>query len=387
MSHDHARAASSEDIGDLATEKKPERLTSLDIFRGITIAGMILVNNAGSGAAYPPLHHAEWDGLTPTDLVFPFFVFIIGVAIPLSFNNRRVGGSGTFGLILRILRRSFLIFGIGILLHAFPTFSHWDTIRIPGVLQRLSICYLCASLLALMFGPKTLAAIAATLLIGYTAAMSYVPIPGGKAGDLSRQGNLAAYVDRLLLPGHLYKTDYDPEGILSTIPAIASALLGVLAGLLLRSNKSSYEKATGLLVGGTAAALAGYVWSGWVPINKALWTSSFVLVSAGFALLLLGLLYWLVEIQGWKRWAWPAVVFGTNAIAAYILAALLARGLGMIQWGAEDHRWTPKKYLVDQVFLSFTTPTNASLLYSLSFVLTCFVIIYAMYRGKVFVKL
>ncbi|MDX2036448.1 MAG: heparan-alpha-glucosaminide N-acetyltransferase domain-containing protein [Isosphaeraceae bacterium] len=368
-----------------APAEKPRRLTSLDAFRGLTIAGMILVNNAG-GTAFPPLRHAEWDGLTPTDLVFPFFVFIVGVSIPFSFGNRRAGGSGTFGLIFRILRRALLIFGIGILLHAFPTFDNWATIRIPGVLQRIALCYLFASILALLFGPRGLFTIAVILLVGYASAMLYVPVPDGATGSLERGYDLASYIDRLLLPNHIYREDYDPEGILSTIPAIASALFGVLAGLLLKSKRTDYEKVALLSVGATAALLAGYFWSGGFPINKALWTPPFVLITGGFAGLLLGLFYWLIEIQGRRAWSTPLVVFGTNAIAAYVLAGLLSRVVGMITWTVGDKTVNPRSYLVSQVFAKFAEPMEASLLWSLLFVSTCFLVILALYVKKIFIK-
>jgi len=272
------------------------------------------------------------------------------------------------------------------LLHAFPTFADWGEIRIPGVLQRLAICYFFASILSLIFGPRALAAIAGILLAGYALAMTYVPIPGGTTGDLSLKGNLAAYVDRLLLEGHLYKKDYDPEGILSTIPAIASALLGVLAGLLLRSDKSDDEKVARMMVGGACAGLAGYFWSATFPINKALWSPPFVLIAGGFGLLLLGSLYWIIDVKGWKRWSWPFKVYGMNALAAFILAGLMGRVLTTIKVGFAEEEATLRKAASMFIITYVKSPMDASLCYALGFNLICFLFILAMYRFKIFVK-
>jgi predicted acyltransferase len=264
-----------------------ERMTSLDVVRGITIAGMILVNNPGSwGAIYPPLEHAPWHGLTPTDLVFPFFLFIVGVSIALALGRRAEKGGSMRDLYVKIVRRSLIIFGLGLVLGGFPYYD-LATMRIPGVLQRIAVCYLVTSLVFLKTTWKAQAAIAAALLVLYWAAMTLIPVPGFGAGDLSMEGNLAAHVDRVLLAGHTWKPLYDPEGILSTIPSIATALCGVLVGHLLRSKQTPVEKTAALFVAATAAMVAGWIWGGWFPVNKALWTSSYVLLTAGMAAQLL----------------------------------------------------------------------------------------------------
>ncbi len=353
-----------------------QRLRALDVFRGLSVGGMILVNNPGGRPSYSPLLHAEWDGLTPTDLVFPSFVFIVGVSITLALSKRLAEGVSSDQLLGKILRRSAVIFGLGILLHAFPKFNNWDTIRIPGVLQRLALCYLFGSLIFITTKARGQAILAAVLLIGYYLAMTYIPAPGRSAGDLSRPGNLAAYIDRSVLPGHIYKPDYDPEGILSTLPAIATTLLGILAGHLLRSARTIEQKTLGLFVAGSVALVAGYFWGLVFPINKALWTSSFVLVTAGIALQVLGLCIWLIDIKGHAKWSAPFGVLGRNPLAAYVLAGLLARALGMITVaGPEGKPISAKAFLYNGFITPYLSPINASLAYSLLFVTTCFLVI------------
>ena len=288
------------------TEQRPDsqvsgRLVSLDVFRGLTIAGMVLVNNAGSwSAVYPPLAHAAWHGWTPTDLIFPFFVFIIGVAIPLAFEKRKVSGENQRDLYLKIFRRSAIIFGLGVLvLNAFPyTLDKFQHLRIPGVMQRLALCYLFASLIFLKTKVRTQIFIAVGLLIGYWMAMKLIAAPGFARGDLSLEGSLASWLDRTLLPGHTYKPMYDPEGMFSTIPAISTALFGVLAGQWLMQRRESFEKVAGLFAVGALCVIIGYVWNGAFPINKALWTSSYVMFTGGLALQLLALCYWAIDLKG-----------------------------------------------------------------------------------------
>jgi predicted acyltransferase len=370
---------------------KPARLTSLDVFRGITIAGMILVNNGGGGGTYAPLKHATWDGWTPTDLVFPFFLLIVGVAIPFSLGNRKTRGTDTFGLIFRIARRALVIFGIGLILNGFPNYE-LAKFRIPGVLQRIALCYLCGAIIELFANTKVKIAITACLLLGYWALMSLVAAPGYEPGDLSRKGNLAAAVDRAILtPDHLYKKgndpegSYDPEGPLSTLPAIATTLIGMLAGGWLRSDRSGYEKNAGLFFAGWFGVVLGWVWSAGFPINKALWTSSFVLLTAGLGLQLLAVCYWLIDLKGIKRWATPFLIFGTNAIAAYVLSAFVNRGL---TWpiGSGDTAWTIKSIIYGKGYTAILSPANSSLAWALTIVAICFGVVYVMYRKGIHIK-
>ncbi len=359
------------------------RLQSLDVFRGLTIAGMILVNNGG-GNSYPPLRHAEWDGWTPTDLVFPFFLLIVGVAIPFSLGQRTEGGTGVLGLLFRILRRAIVIFGLGIILNGFPNYN-WSHIRIPGVLQRIALCYLFASLLDLILGIRGKLWAVVVLLVGYFAALMFIAAPGGFAGDLSKQGSLPSWVDRTVLAGHTYKVEYDPEGILSTLPALATTLIGVLAGRWIRSGRDKFEIVAGILAVGWISLLAGWVWSAFFPINKALWTSSFVMLTAGLGLLTLGACYWLIDLKGFRCWSKPFAIFGTNAIAAYVLAAFVARGLAA-KWSDSESAVSARTWIFDHVLKPNLSPANASLAWALLIVTICYLVVYLLHRNKIYIK-
>ena len=362
--------------------KAPEtsaRLVSLDVFRGATIAAMILVNNPGNGASYWPLRHAKWNGWTPTDLIFPFFLFIVGVSLVLSFQSRMRHGDSTRSLVWHALKRSLIIFALGLLLNGLPSF-HLATWRIPGVLQRIALAYFAAAMITLYCKTYARALWIAALLAGYWWLMRYVPVPGyGVPGRdmpfLDPNANLAAYLDRKLMMGHLYEGTCDPEGLLSTAPAIATTLCGVLTGQWLGSNHSRLQKMAGMFAAGAIALVAGEVWSIWFPINKNLWTSSFVLFSAGCALLGLAICYWITDIhqqRGW--WAAPFVILGTNAIAAYVLSELVGVPL----------RW--QDYIFQHGFARGLSPATASLLYSLTIVGLCFLPIWWMYRRRIFLK-
>ena len=307
------------------------RLVSLDVFRGLTIAGMILVNNPGTwSAVYWPLTHADWHGWTPTDLIFPFFLFAVGVSIALALAPRLERDEPRGRLLLRIVSRSVILVALGLFLAGFPSFD-FATIRIPGVLQRIAVCYLAAALLFVATWRRhpvaVTTAVLVSLLLGYWALMVLVPVPGFGAGDLGKEGNLAAYIDRAVLGPHIWRAAkvYDPEGILSTLPAVATTLAGVLTGLWLRAARPLVAKAAGMAAAGVVAVVLGLAWGRWFPINKALWTSSYVVFTAGAALLILAACFWLVEIRQWRRWATPFVVFGTNAIAAFVLSTFVAR--------------------------------------------------------------
>ena len=327
------------------------RLVSLDVFRGLTIAGMILVNNPGSwSAVYGPLTHADWHGWTPTDLIFPFFLVAVGVSIALAVAPRLERDAPRGGLVARIIGRSAILVALGLFLAGFPSFD-LATIRIPGVLQRIAVCYLAAALLFLVTWRRHQAAVTtavlAILLFGYWALMVRVPVPGFGAGDLGKEGNLAAYLDRAVLGPHIWRAAkvYDPEGILGTLPAVATTLAGVLTGLWLRASRPLVTKAAGMAGVGVGAVVLGLAWGRWFPINKALWTSPYVVFTAGAALLILAACFWLVEIRQWRRWATPFVVFGTNAIAAFVLSTFVARLLTLITVTAAAgvpvslHRW------------------------------------------------
>ncbi len=371
------------------------RLTSLDVFRGITIAGMVLVNNPGGAEVYWPLDHAAWHGWTPTDFIFPFFLFIVGVSITLSFARRVESGKGERALLKSIIRRTLLIFGLGLLIHGFPYYNpqgvlrvyNLSVIRIPGVLQRIAVCYLFASLIFIKTNWRAQCLIVSALLVGYWLLMTLTPVPGYSIGDLSKEGNLAAYVDRSLLSGHMYTKIYDPEGILSTLPAIATTLTGALTGRYLRSSRTPLEKVVGMFVAGVVGVVAGWIWNSWFPINKALWTSSYVLFTTGMALQLLAFCYWLIEIKNYRAWSKPFVIFGVNALALFVGSALLARMMNLWRLPRLNGQLgTSKTYIYEHLFLSWASPINASLLYALAYLLMWFGLMALLYRRKIFIK-
>ena len=369
---------------------KPEnsRLLSLDVFRGITIALMIIVNTPGNREAYSQLDHAEWNGLTMTDLVFPFFLFIVGVSVVFSLAKRLEKGT-TSGLIPQILKRALIIYAFGIVLNAIPNW-HPSTIRILGVLQRIAICYFFASLLFLKTSLRAQIAIAAASLLGYWLAMTYIPVPGIGAGILTKEGSLASWIDRALLGAHTYRSGvFDPEGILSTIPALATTLLGVFTGLWLRSGRTQFEKVKGMLAAGAVLAAAGWLWGLAFPINKALWTSSYVLVTAGLGLWLLALCYWLIEMKNIKAWGKPFEIFGINAIAAYMLPIFLLKFLVLYKIpvaGAVEPEQL-RVIICNTVFGTWLSPLNASAAFAFSYMLLWLGAFWLLYRRKIFIKI
>ena len=356
-----------------------QRLVSLDAVRGLTVAAMVLVNNPGTWrAVYSPLRHAEWHGWTLTDVIFPFFLFIVGVSVPLALGARLEQSAGTC-VMARVLRRSVVIFALGIVLNGFPEF-HWATLRIPGVLQRIAVCYFVAAVLFVAVSWKVTAFIASTLLLGYWAVMTVVPVPGYGAGNLSKEGNLAAYLDRTLLGPHVWQAArvYDPEGVLSTAPALATVLLGVLTAHWLRSGRRPRAIAAGLTLAGTVALGLGQFWSQWFPVNKALWTSSYALLMTGLAILAFAACYWLIEVQGYRRWAVPFVILGVNALALYFLSSLVARLFVLIPVSADGTSF--QAFLYDRLFAPWATPLNASLAYALSYVFVWWGLMWLLYR-------
>lgn len=365
-----------------------ERLQSLDAFRGITIAGMILVNNPGSwNHVYRPLLHAKWHGWTPTDLIFPFFLFIVGVAMTFSFSKRLQESQKLKPIYLKVIKRTLIIFGLGLFLSGFPNFD-FSTIRIPGVLQRIAVVYFFASLITLNADIKGQAAWAVGLLLAYWALMKLVPVPGYGAGDLSTEGNLAAYIDSKILHGHMWKETWDPEGLFSTIPAIATTLTGVLTGHLIRSDQDKKDIAGWMFVIGWGAILVGVFWNMVFPINKYLWTSSYVVFTSGAALQFLGVCYWLIDIKGYKKWAYPGLVYGMNSIAVFALSGLVARLTFIIKVGStENDSISLKTWIFQNIFASWTEPTIASLLFAVTNILFWFAMMAILYHRRIFIKI
>ncbi len=365
------------------------RLVSLDVFRGITIAGMVLVNNPGTWEhIYWPLEHAQWHGWTPTDLVFPFFLFIVGVAITLAFGSRVESGCSARDLYLKVVKRTGIIFAIGLFLNGFPYFG-LSELRIPGVLQRIAVCYFFASIIFLTTKVRTQLTIAIALLLGYWLLLKFVPTPGFAAGDLTKEGSLPSFIDRAVFGKHVWAQAkvYDPEGLLSTVPAVATTLIGVLTGHWLRTKESAYEKVSGLFVAGAVCVAVGWAWNAFFPINKALWTSSYVLFTGGLALQFLAICYWIIDIKGYRRWAKPFEVFGVNAIALYVVADLIAELLGLINLTGSDGAKIPLgSWIYDHLFASWASPLNASLAFAITFVLVCLGLMWILYRRKLFIK-
>ena len=361
-----------------------QRLMSLDVFRGVTIASMMLVNNAGDWEhIYTPLEHAEWHGWTFTDTVFPFFLWIVGVAMTISFAKRVERGDDRFRLALHVLKRAAIIFGTGLLLNGFP-YYHLDRIRIPGVLQRIAVCYLIAGLIFLYTRVRGQVIALLACLTGYWMLMTLVPVPGAGPGHLDPQNNLSAYVDRLLLSGHMWSQTktWDPEGTVSTLPAIATALFGILTGHLLRAKREPAERAAWMFTAGNVLIFIGLMLSTWMPINKKIWTTSFSVFMAGLATVCFALCYWLIDVQGWKRFAKPFAIYGMNAIAVYVLSGVVARGLGLIKIGGV----TLQKIIYTNVFAPLADPYTASMLYGIVFSFMLFLVAWFMYRRHWFVR-
>lgn len=432
----------------MSEELGQNRLISLDVFRGMTIAGMVLVNNPGSWSAiYSPLEHAEWHGITPTDFIFPFFLFIVGVAIPIAL-GKRIAEGVTKKTYWKILSRAAIIFGLGLFMAAFPivnlsesdipmvvkflamivmmaavyfwlvnknreaigaiilvtillvglylagytlAFRNFMTLRIPGVLQRIAVCYAIVSIMFLHTDWKKLSLIGVILLLFYWLVMTIVPVPNCEITTIDDKAcNLAAYIDRLILTeNHIWRTSkvFDPEGILSTIPAIVTTISGVLTGMWLKSERSETEKAGGILFFGVVAVAVGWCWNFFFPFNKALWTSSYVVYTSGLALCFLGFCYWLIDIKGYKNWTKPFVIFGMNALALFVFSGLFAKMMGIIKiTNADGSQDSLQGWMFKTIFLPLAEPVNASLIFAISFILFCLFLMWLLYRKNIYIK-
>lgn len=392
-----------------------KRLLSLDVLRGLTIAGMIVVNDPGDWSfIYPPLEHASWSGITPTDLVFPFFLFIVGVSVVLAYTKRLGGGEAPRSMHGKILMRTVMIFSLGLFLALFPDFD-FANLRIPGVLQRIAIVFLVCSLIFLHTSWRSQAWLAGCLLVGYCLILGLAPVPiddvirealatgevarahGTVAvSELTRIGdsfiagnfqpgvNLEAWLDRSLIPGRLYERTWDPEGLLSTLPAIGTGILGMMAGHALVAVRENTKQSFTLLLGGFFAMTMGLVWDWFFPFNKNLWSSSFVMYTGGLASMTLGSLIWVVDIKGWKRWIYVPQVFGANAITAYVLHGTIG-DLFNLSFGSDG--MTLKGRFMDGLEGVGLDRTFVSLLWALVYTAIVFLPVWWMYRKKFFVKL
>lgn len=376
---------------------KPARLLSLDFFRGATVAAMILVNNPGSWAhIYAPLEHAEWNGCTPTDLVFPFFLFIVGVSIAYAMGSRKLDPASHNKTIVKALKRALILFGLGLFLSLFPkvftepadAFQH---VRIPGVLQRIAVVFLISSVIFLKTSEKNIFRLFIVLLAVYWALMTFVPVPGVGYANLEKETNLGAWIDRSVLgEAHLWKSakTWDPEGILGTIPAVATGLFGILVGVYLkRKDLDAATKMAWLFSAGFAAIALGWAWGLQFPINKSLWTSSFVLFTGGQATVVLSMSYWIIDVNNYNRFTKPFVVYGVNAITVFFLSGLIPRILNMIKVSRPDGSETgAQKWLYETFFTPYFSPVNASLAWAVTFVLFWLGILWVMYNRKIIIK-
>jgi predicted acyltransferase len=376
-----------------APEVSPvRRLLSLDALRGLTIAFMIMVNNNGSNHAWWFMKHADWNGLTPTDLVFPTFLFVVGTSIVFAVEARLAKGATRAQLAWQTVRRAAILFALGLVVNGFPYFP-LGTLRIYGVLQRIAICYLIAGLFYLWDRKwQSKAAVLVAALVGYWILMRWVPVPGlGLPGRdipfLDKDANLVAWLDRHISPGRLYEGTRDPEGLLSDLPALGTALLGLLAGIWLRGKHTLRGKAAGL-AGGAATCLAvGTIWALSFPLNKKLWTSSYVLVAAGISLAILALFFWAIEVNDWRgKWTWPWLVFGSNAIAAYIISELLGTALDLIAGWIHGRPFDLTRWIFLHWFAWIPNGGLASFAYSFAYMAVCFIPVWMLYRKKIFLK-
>jgi predicted acyltransferase len=365
------------------------RLTTLDVFRGITIALMILVNDPGGDAYYSFLQHATWNGLTFADIVFPFFIFIVGATIPFSFARRIDRGASKRKLFVIVVRRTLILFALGLLINLFPTFD-LATFRIMGVLQRIALCYFFASVVFMYLKPKWQIILTVAIPIAYWMLMTLVPVPGYGAGVLTEDGNLAGYIDRLLLGRHIYAYTgtYDPEGLLSTLPAISTALIGALAGQYLKSSPTPKAKTVKLLLFGSVSIAIGLVWNFWFPINKNLWTSSYVFFTGGIALLILAVCFYTIDTRGYTSWTKPFTILGLNAILIYVLSEIVNLALIYAIIPLTENTSTSLKSLIyERLFSSWAGPLHGSFLYALTYLAFCWAVAAILYRKRIFVKI
>ncbi|SEL33959.1 acyltransferase family protein [Parapedobacter koreensis] len=354
-----------------------QRLVSLDAFRGFTVAAMIIVNTPASwNHVFPPLLHATWHGITPTDCVFPFFIFIVGIAITLSYDKLKATGASTKQVVWKTLKRASVIFLLGIFLGLFPEFN-FSEIRVAGVLQRIALVFLACAFLFWYTNWKQQALIGAVVLVVYWMAMVCIPVPGVGMGLLEPGKNLAAWVDNMLMPGRMWQGTWDPEGLLSTLPAVATGISGMLIGRLIANpNVSREQKVAWMYLLGLSAFVLGSVW-GWVfPINKNLWTSPYVLYTSGLASMVLASLFFVIEVLGVKKWATVGVIFGSNAIVAYVLGSIIPSVLAPLN-----------NWYVMNVVEGRNWAELASLLWAVGVCFLCYIPIYLLYRKKIFVRI
>jgi predicted acyltransferase len=364
------------------------RLVSLDAFRGAVMAFMILVNTPGDGRhVYWPLEHAEWHGWTPTDVVFPSFLWIVGLAMTLSLGRRLERGDSRAALFRTAARRAAILFVLGVLVYVYPQFD-LHTERILGVLQRIAICYFAAAAIFLTTKLRGQIVWIISLMAAYWLLMAFAPVPGFGAGRLDVEGNFAHYIDRIVLGSHNYiwtKT-WDPEGIVSTLPAIATCLLGVIAGHIVALRRSLGDRCVRLFGLGAILLAAGLICNIWLPINKKLWTDSFTLFMAGLDFVMFAGMLWLVDGLGWRRVVKPLAIMGSNAIVIYLASEFLDEALGWVHWSGPAGRVSLRGWIYSHIFAGLGGPYNASLIFAIAYVLVLYLFAWFLYRRGWFVR-
>lgn len=380
------------------TKVSKQRLLSLDFLRGLIVAGMVLVNNPGSWAnIYEPLKHAQWNGCTPADLIAPFFLFIVGISIVTSMSDSQKLSATHSQISWKAFKRMLIIFGLGLFLSLYPNiftdpFKAFQTVRIPGVLQRIAVVYFISTVIFLKLSPGSIFKLMSGILVVYWILLIWVPVPGVGYANLEKETNLSAWIDRTVFKeAHLWKAavKWDPEGILSTISAISTSLLGVLTGILLhKKNLSEAQKVAWIFSFGAFATMVGLAWSLTFPINKYLWTSSYVLYTGGLAMIALALCYWLIDVKEYRKFTKPAVVFGVNAILVFFVSGLLPRTLNLIKITLPNgNQVGSATYLYRACFLPyFSSPFNASLAWASMWVLLWMGVLWVMYNRRIFIK-
>jgi predicted acyltransferase len=366
--------------------RSEDRLLSLDVFRGFTLLGMVLVNSHPD-QIYPALGHARWNGWGFADLIFPFFLFIVGVAMPYSFARRLASGDTGRKLFLQILRRSAVLFAIGLFLNGFPRFD-LSTLRVMGILQRIAICYFLASLIFvhLRMGTKSIVWLSGTILVLYFVLMKFVPVPGYGAGVLEPVGNWGNYIDQNIIAGHMQNKDFEGKSLLGTFPALVTTLLGLLTGVYLRTARPVYEKLTHLFFYGSCCLAAGALWNLWFPINQNLWSSSLVLFTGGLALLFLASFYYVVDVRKITWWTVPCLIFGVNSIAVWVLSELglkILEAITVTYNGAQTDLWNA---ICDRLAL-YAGPMGGPLIFAVLFDLFWLGVMGILYWRRIFIKI
>lgn len=376
----------------LAEASQPGRLISLDVFRGLTVMAMILVNNPGDwGHIYPPFEHAEWNGCTPTDLIFPFFLFIVGVSLVYALDGVKRQRGPQSAVLLRVLRRAAVLFGLGLLLSLYPKFD-FTTVRIMGVLPRIALVFLGCGFIFLKTSWRIQVWLIISFLISYAVLLQLMPVPGFGPANLEPTTNLGAWLDRTVFTeAHLWKQSvtWDPEGLLGTLPALATGLLGSLtAQWLRRKGPEPTAKVAWLFVAGGGLILLGLCWAPWFPINKALWSSPYVLYTGGLAMAGLAALYWICDVQGYRAWTRPALVYGVNAILVFCLSALLSRTFGLFQLALPGGKTGGLKEWLYEWGIApyFADPRTASLVGAATLIVIWYFILSWMYKKGVVLK-